>query len=378
MDFSEEQLERYSRHILLQDVSVEGQVKIMNAKVLILGAGASHGHGVQTTMRPPLGCGFFTQSIPAAVSAGYEELKQYVLTILCLEPEAIEQFDIEEMYGRIEAAWWLADSKVEFLNGVTITSDAKKKLIAALGIPTLLTAYVHDVISFTTQWLLNGKTCPYHNRLAQDWLSPGDTVINFNYDQIMRWSLKDCTATDSVQLIHPHGIVWPSIEKQDPLTRLSKEPSFLQSIMLRDVNQILEGKIDLNRIALNDMKAGKYPSSIEEIEDCLTDYHKNLCIFYAGKSTKIVSPTPYKSLQKMKRRWGEVVHTLSSADEVVACGFSFRDLHFNEVFRQAMRNRDTNLTLTIVTRDKPAFKKVQEELHYLGIREIIKFNFQVN
>ncbi len=39
MDFSEEQLERYSRHILLQDVSVEGQVKIMNAKVLILGAG---------------------------------------------------------------------------------------------------------------------------------------------------------------------------------------------------------------------------------------------------------------------------------------------------------------------------------------------------
>jgi len=39
MDFSEEQLERYSRHILLKDVSVEGQVEIMNAKVLILGAG---------------------------------------------------------------------------------------------------------------------------------------------------------------------------------------------------------------------------------------------------------------------------------------------------------------------------------------------------
>lgn len=39
MDFSEEQLERYSRHILLQDVGVEGQIKIMNSKVLILGAG---------------------------------------------------------------------------------------------------------------------------------------------------------------------------------------------------------------------------------------------------------------------------------------------------------------------------------------------------
>lgn len=39
MDFSEAQLERYSRHILLQDVGVEGQVRIMEAKVLIIGAG---------------------------------------------------------------------------------------------------------------------------------------------------------------------------------------------------------------------------------------------------------------------------------------------------------------------------------------------------
>lgn len=38
-DFSTEQLERYSRHILLQDVGVEGQEKLMDAKVLIVGAG---------------------------------------------------------------------------------------------------------------------------------------------------------------------------------------------------------------------------------------------------------------------------------------------------------------------------------------------------
>jgi adenylyltransferase/sulfurtransferase len=38
-DFTGEQLERYSRHILLQDVGVEGQVKLLNAKVLIVGAG---------------------------------------------------------------------------------------------------------------------------------------------------------------------------------------------------------------------------------------------------------------------------------------------------------------------------------------------------
>lgn len=38
-DFTEEQIQRYSRHILLQDVGVEGQEKILNAKVLVVGAG---------------------------------------------------------------------------------------------------------------------------------------------------------------------------------------------------------------------------------------------------------------------------------------------------------------------------------------------------
>lgn len=39
IDLTEEQIERYSRHILLQDVGLEGQEKILNAKVLIIGAG---------------------------------------------------------------------------------------------------------------------------------------------------------------------------------------------------------------------------------------------------------------------------------------------------------------------------------------------------
>lgn len=39
IDFTEQQIERYSRHILLKDVGVEGQEKIMNARVLVVGAG---------------------------------------------------------------------------------------------------------------------------------------------------------------------------------------------------------------------------------------------------------------------------------------------------------------------------------------------------
>ncbi|MCW9034318.1 MAG: molybdopterin-synthase adenylyltransferase MoeB [Rhodospirillales bacterium] len=39
MDFSEEQIERYARHILLKDVGGEGQAKMLGSKVLVVGAG---------------------------------------------------------------------------------------------------------------------------------------------------------------------------------------------------------------------------------------------------------------------------------------------------------------------------------------------------
>ncbi len=39
MDFTEEQLKRYSRHIILPEVGGKGQTKISNAKVLMIGAG---------------------------------------------------------------------------------------------------------------------------------------------------------------------------------------------------------------------------------------------------------------------------------------------------------------------------------------------------
>ena len=37
--FTNEQLERYSRHIILKEIGVKGQKKLLNAKVLIVGAG---------------------------------------------------------------------------------------------------------------------------------------------------------------------------------------------------------------------------------------------------------------------------------------------------------------------------------------------------
>ena len=39
MDFSEEQIERYSRHIILPEVGGVGQAKLLKSKVFVLGAG---------------------------------------------------------------------------------------------------------------------------------------------------------------------------------------------------------------------------------------------------------------------------------------------------------------------------------------------------
>lgn len=39
MAFTNEQLERYARHIILKEIGVKGQKKLLNGKVLIIGAG---------------------------------------------------------------------------------------------------------------------------------------------------------------------------------------------------------------------------------------------------------------------------------------------------------------------------------------------------
>ena len=39
MNLNENQIERYSRHIILQGIGGEGQEKLLNGRVLIIGAG---------------------------------------------------------------------------------------------------------------------------------------------------------------------------------------------------------------------------------------------------------------------------------------------------------------------------------------------------
>lgn len=45
MAFTNEQLERYSRHIILKEVGAKGQKKLLNSSVLIIGAGGLRSTG---------------------------------------------------------------------------------------------------------------------------------------------------------------------------------------------------------------------------------------------------------------------------------------------------------------------------------------------
>lgn len=40
MAFTNEQIERYSRHLILKEVGVKGQKKLLGSKILIIGAAA--------------------------------------------------------------------------------------------------------------------------------------------------------------------------------------------------------------------------------------------------------------------------------------------------------------------------------------------------
>src|SRR3546814_13216811 len=39
MDFSDAQIDRYARHLVLPEIGEEGQAKLLNARVLVIGAG---------------------------------------------------------------------------------------------------------------------------------------------------------------------------------------------------------------------------------------------------------------------------------------------------------------------------------------------------
>ena len=150
------------------------------SKVLILGAGASYGHGVSGVMAPPMVGGFFTHECSKQLSDDYAPLLSYFRDFCNLKESELQEMSIETLFAKIEPLWKLGvfgDSREE----VAGSYGASFKYVTPLD---MLYSYVIDIIVLSTGWLKE-TGCPYHQVFAEDWLESGDAVISLNYDLIM-------------------------------------------------------------------------------------------------------------------------------------------------------------------------------------------------
>ncbi len=138
IDLNENQLERYSRHILLDDVGVEGQEKLLQAKVLIVGAGG-------------LGC-------PAALylaAAG-------VGTIGIIDSDSVEISNLQRQIAHFTLDIDLpkVESAAEKMRAINpdITVNTYQDYLCAANITNIISEYdfvIDGTDNFPTKFLVN-------------------------------------------------------------------------------------------------------------------------------------------------------------------------------------------------------------------------------
>lgn len=138
MDYSEEQLQRYSRHIILPEVGGKGQKKISNAKVVLVGAGG-------------LGC-----------PVGYYLAAAGVGTIALVDNDSVELSNLQRQIAHSVKTLGVnkADSAKQTFENLNpdVTVHAIKERINSKNILDLIKEY--DVVvdgsdNFPTRYLVN-------------------------------------------------------------------------------------------------------------------------------------------------------------------------------------------------------------------------------
>ncbi len=138
IDFTEEQLERYSRHILLDDVGVDGQEKLLQAKVLIVGAG---------------GLGSPAALYLAAAGVG---------TIGIIDSDVVEISNLQRQIAHFTKDIGIAkvDSAAEKMRAINpdITVRTYKEYLCAANIAKIMAGYdfvIDGTDNFPTKFLVN-------------------------------------------------------------------------------------------------------------------------------------------------------------------------------------------------------------------------------
>lgn len=375
------------------------------SKVLILGAGASHGHGVPGAFKPPRANGFFDENIYHGILERYRPLVNLVEDEIGLDLQQGEQADIELVFSRLEPFWKLHGHR-------DMDSETISKLFgrpfAFVSPPTWLHSYITDLISETTWWLTE-KTCPYHGFIAQEWLTGGDTVISFNYDLIMdvalgrtnHWhpttgygwadpkvdGLGSGRQPSRIALLKLHGSMnWfqgtalpytasiapgQPIPTPEPSIRIVAPEASIRGMRPLFGDEYQEGGPRLVVARMDDFELEIELTGVSEIWGELLlkqfegDFQKQLPL--------IILPSPYKSFDEMTFAqlgdlWHQARMSLEVSDIVVSCGFSYRDTHFNEFIRQAARARKEPLHLCVATRWPEEVERLKKTFLHDNIR----------
>ena len=366
-------------------------------KVLILGAGASFGHGVPGVANPPLVDGFLEQALLPILKKDYEPLFKYILDLsICdLSVDQLHSANIEKLFANIEPLWRLnvfGDDQTEVVNRY----GECFKYVTPLD---MLHSLIVDVISLSTEWLIE-RECPFHQTLVDRWLKPGDVVISLNYDLIMDKSLKRTSfwrestgygwmVTDKaeqgyiesdIHLFKLHGSLnWHRKKSKKYIPDVneafskSEEHETISVSNVSDITQQQEGtlwkkippKIGPGLVVPPFKPKGSlgnlfYSMAVDSTYPLIENELLPL----------MVMPTPYKPFAEMmygelKIVWQKARRAIQDAQELWICGYSLKDPHLNQLIAESCRGRQIPLGLFIVdkksettTNAKKIFKAV--------------------
>ena len=95
--------------------------------------------------------------------------------------------------------------------------------------------------------------------------------------------------------------------------------------------------------------------------------------FSNGHIPMLIMPNKYKSFDELifgelNSIWRKIFDSLEKADEILAIGFSFRDLHFNQILFEAIRHRKKKPKMTIVTTDERSFDSIIDNIEWIPLK----------
>lgn len=368
-------------------------------------------------LHPPLANEFFSHSLFAKLGKHYEPLIDYLRNTLKIEVDANDHLDIELLFTQIESTWQL--KLHEDFDAIKTRFGDSFILLTPIE---FLRSYVTDIIYFSTRWLKK-YVCPFHGYLAQRWLSPGDLIIDFNYDLIMDCALKRNTSWNeragygfeslpstgheisrlyntstksNIELLKPHGSLnWFKAKGIRKKPRSAYEEIFnlparydtddvLDNIAIQSIEDTLRGKTPSSRYTGKGIIRVAPRISRQSVIDVIFRggrTHK-MPINLLGESRSLcdngylplmILPTPYKSFNEMtygqlKELWRKIRNSIEHCAVLLVCDYSFRDPHFNQLLLEISSIRESPLLLETVGIDRSAILKIRKQFKGANIR----------